>query len=76
MLTLRYNPATSRYDCYKGKHIVHTLTCGSRFNLYFDDEDMLVVGRIEYHSTYGYYWIGDDEIGVMYLSNGLQGTLS
>ena len=27
MLTLRYNPATERYDCYKDEHIVYTLTC-------------------------------------------------
>ena len=33
MLTLRYNPASMRYDCYKDKHIVYTLTCGTRFNL-------------------------------------------
>lgn len=75
MLTLRYNPATSRYDCYKGEHIVYTLTCGSRFNLYSDDEGTLVAGKIEHHNNNGYYFI-DNEINIMYLTNGLQGILS
>ena len=73
MLTLRYNPATSRYDCYKGEHIVYTLKCGTRFNLYCDDEDMLVAGRIEYNNN-GYYFI-DKQGYVTYLYNGIQGTL-
>lgn len=74
MLTLRYNPATSRYDCYKGEHIVHILTCGSRFNLYSDDEGTLVAGKIEYHNNNGYYFI-DTQGYVTYLYNGIQGTL-
>lgn len=74
MLTLRYNPATSRYDCYKGEHIVYTLTCGSRFNLYSDDEDVFVAGRIEHHNINGYYFIFEAGY-VMYLYNGIQGTL-
>lgn len=74
MLTLRYNPASMRYDCCKGEHIVHTLTCGTRFNLYCDDEDILVAGRIEHHNTNGYYFICDEGY-VTYLFNGMQGIL-
>ncbi|CUP53811.1 Uncharacterised protein [Turicibacter sanguinis] len=75
MLTLKYNPASERFDCYENGKCVATLTCGTRFNLYCDDEDVLVAGRIEYHSTHRYYFICHDEY-VMYLYNGLQGTLS
>ena len=75
MLTLRYNPATERYDCYKDEHIVYTLTCGTRFNLYCNDEGTLVAGKIEHHNNNGYYFI-DNEINIMYLTNGLQGILS
>ncbi len=75
MLTLKYNPASMRYDCYKGSKYITTLTCGTRFNLYCDDEGMLVAGRIEYHSIYGDYFIGDDEISIMYLYSGLEGVL-
>lgn len=49
MLTLRYNPASMRYE---NIEYVPTLTCGTRFNLYCDD--VLVAGRIEYHNTEGY----------------------
>lgn len=75
MLTLRYNPATSRYDCYKGEHIVHTLTRSSRFNIYCDDEDVFVAGRIEHHNINGYYFICHEGY-VTYLYNGMQGILS
>ena len=75
MLGLRYNPASERYDCYKDKYIVHTLTCGTRFNLYCDDEGILVAGRIEHHNTNGYYFRCDEGY-VTYLYNGMQGTLS
>lgn len=75
MLTLKYNPASERYDCYKDKYIVHTLTCGTRFNLYCDDEVILVAGRIEHHNTNGYYFRCDEGY-VTYLYNGMQGTLS
>ena len=51
MLTLKYNPASMRYDCYENGDYMDTLTCGSRFNLYCDDEDTFVVGRIEHHNT-------------------------
>ena len=74
MLTLRYNPATSRYDYYKGEHIVHTIICSSRFNIYCGDEGTLVAGRIEYHNINGYYFIDDKEY-VTHLYNGIQGTL-
>ena len=53
MLTLRYNPATERYDCHENGECVSTLTCGSRFNLYCDDEEVVVAGRIEHHNTNG-----------------------
>ena len=74
MLTLRYNPSTERYDCYKDKHIVHPLACGSRCNLYLDDEGIFVAGRIEHHNINGYYFICD-EGDVTYLYSGMQGTL-
>ena len=74
MLTLRYNHASERYDCYKGSKYITTLTCGSRFNLYCDDEDVLVEGRIEYHNVNGYYFICEDGF-VTCLYNGLQGGL-
>ena len=75
MLTLKYNPASMRYDCYKGSDYIITLTCGTKFNLYCDDEDVLVEGRIEYHNTNGYYFICHEGY-VTYLYNGMQGTLS
>lgn len=56
MLTVRHNPATLKFDCYKGQSIIPTLTCGTRFNL-CDDEDIFVAGRIEYHNVNGYYFI-------------------
>ena len=74
MLALRYNPASERYDCYKGIYNVYTLTCGPRFNLYCDDEDILVAGRIEHHNVNGYYFICDEGY-VTYLYNGMLGTL-
>ncbi len=43
MLTLKYNPASMRYDCYENGDCMDTLTCGSGFNLYCDDEDTFVV---------------------------------
>lgn len=74
MLTLRYNPASKRYDCYEdGKYVV-TLMCGSRFNLYCDDEDTFVVGSIEYHNVNGYYFICDEGY-VMYLHDEMIGTI-
>ena len=42
MLTLRYNPATERFDCYANSEYVATLTCGTKFNLYSDDEEIIV----------------------------------
>jgi len=74
MITLRYNPATLRYDCYKDIHVVHTLTCGTTFNLYCDDEGILVAGRIEHHNVNGYYFICDEGY-VTYLYNGMQGSI-
>ena len=74
MLALRYNPASERYDCYKDKYIVHTLTCGTRFNLYCDDEVILVAGRIEHHNVNGYYFICDEGY-ITYLYNEMLGTL-
>ena len=74
MLTLRYNPATERYDCHENGECVSTLTCSTKFILYCDDEDILVAGRIEYHNTSGYYFICN-EWYVTYLYNGMQGTL-
>ena len=74
MYALRYNPVTERFDCYKGSKYITTLTCGTRFNLYCDDEDVFVAGRIEHHSTHGYYFICD-EGDVTYLYSGLKGTL-
>ena len=75
MLTLKYNPASMRYDCYENGDCMDTLTCGSGFNLYCDDEDTFVVWRIEYHNVNGYYHICKDGY-VTYLYNGMQGTLS
>lgn len=74
MVTLKYNPTTERFDCYKGSKHITTLTCGIKFNLYCDDEDRFVVGRIEHHNTNGYYFICEDRY-VMYLYNGMIGTL-
>ena len=74
MYALRYNPASMRYDCYKGSKYITTLTCGSRFNLYSDDEDILVAGRIDYHNINGYYFICHEGY-VTYLYNGMLGTL-
>lgn len=74
MLNLRYNPATGRFDCYENGRCVDTLICGTRFNLYCDDEDILVAGRIEHHNINGYYFIDDDGF-VNYLYNGMQGAL-
>lgn len=75
MLTLRYNPATLRYDCYKDSSIITTLCCGTKFNLYSDDEEVLVSGTIEYHNVNGYYFICDEQGYVTYLYNGMLGTL-
>lgn len=75
MLILKYNPASGRFDCYKGSKYITTLTCGSKFNLYCDDEDRLVAGTIEHHSIHGYYFIDDGGISIIYLHNGIQGTL-
>ncbi len=75
MLALRYNPASERFDCYENSECVATLTCGTRFNLYCDDEDVLVEGRIEHHNTNGYYFICHEGF-VTYLYNGMLGTLS
>ena len=74
MLTLRYNPASMRYDCYDNGEYMATLTCGSRFNLYCDDEEGVVAGRIEHHNTNGYYFICHEGY-VTYLYNGMLGTL-
>lgn len=74
MLTLKYNPATMRFDCYKGAHRVNILSCGMIFNLYVDDEEVLVAGRIEHYSTNGYYFICKDGY-VIYLYNGMLGAL-
>ena len=74
MLTLRYNPASMRYDCYENGEYVTTLTCGTKLNLYCDDEDIFVAGRIEHHNTNGYYFICRKGYAT-YLYNGMQGTL-
>ena len=74
MLTLRYNPSTERYDCYKDSKYITTLACGSRCNLYLDDEGIFVAGRIEHHNTNGYYFICHEGY-VTYLYSGLKGTL-
>ena len=52
-----------------------TLTSGTKFNLYCDDEEIIVAGSIEHHSTHGYYFV-DDNGYVMHLYSGLKGTLS
>ena len=75
MLALRYNPASERFDCYENSECVATLTCGTRFNLYADDEDITVAGRIEHHNINGYYFICDEGC-VTYLYDGMQGALS
>lgn len=75
MYVVRYNPATLRFDCYKGHSIITTLTCGTKFNLYCDDEEVLVQGKIEYHNTNGYYFICDKQGYITYLHNGMLGTL-
>ena len=75
MLTLRYNIAYQRFDLLsQNGEQIDTLTCGSRFNLYCDDEDVMVVGRIEHHNTNGYYFICHEGY-VTYLYNGMLGTL-
>lgn len=75
MLTLRYNPATERFDCYANSEYVATLTCGTKFNLYSDDEEIIVAGGIGHHLTHGYYFV-DDNGCVMYLYSELKGTLN
>ncbi len=62
MLTLKYNPASERFDCYENGEYIAILTCGTRFNLYCDDEDIILEGRIEYHNTNGYYFIGAEAL--------------
>lgn len=74
MLTLRYNPASERFDCHENGEYVTTLTCGMEFNLYADDEDIIVAARIEHHITNGYYFICHEGY-VTYLYNGMLGTL-
>lgn len=75
MLTLKYNPDSMRFDCYENGEYVHTLTCGTKFNLYADDEGVFVTGRIEYHNLNGYYFICCEGY-VTYLYNGMKGTIS
>jgi len=74
MLILKYNPATLRYDCYENNEYVATLTSGTKFNLYCEDEDKVAKGRIEHHNEHGYYFI-DSEGYVTYLYHGMLGTL-
>lgn len=74
MLTLRYNTDSMRFDCYDNGEYMATLTCGTRFNLYCDDEGILVTGIIEHHNTNGYYFICNDGY-VTNLYDRLQGTL-
>lgn len=73
-VVVRYNPASERFDCYDTNEYITTLTCGSRFNLYVEDEDIIVAGRIEHHSEYGYYFIDGDGY-VTYLYSGMTGAL-
>ena len=56
---LKFNQQTERYDCYNSltDEFEQTLTCGNPFMLIAEDEDLEIPGRIEYHSTDGYYWI-------------------
>lgn len=74
---LKLNKKTDRYDCYtvmEDKYI-QTLTCGNSFILIADDEDLEVSGRIEHHSTNGYYWIDSKDEKVVYLKNGINGYI-
>lgn len=73
MLTLRYNPATLRFECCED-NVIYPLTSGTKFNLYCDDEDIVVAGRIEHHNVNGYYFI-DTQGYVTYLYSGMLGTL-
>lgn len=73
MMNLRYNHVARRFDCCKDSKYITTHTCGTRFNLYCYNEDIFVVGRIEYHNLNGYYFIGDDNASVVYLYDGLKG---
>ncbi len=75
MLTLRYNPASMRYDCYENGDYVDTFTCGTRFNLYVMMRILFVAGRIEHHNANGYYFRCHEGY-VTYLYSGMQGTLS
>ena len=75
MLTLRYNPASERFDCYENGEYIAILTCGTRFNLYCDDEDIILEGRIDYHNINGYYFVCYEGY-VTYLYSEMQGTLS
>lgn len=45
MLTLRYNPASKRFDCYCKGEFIQTLTCGIKFNPYCDKEGLVVAGK-------------------------------
>ena len=75
MLTLRFSLASERFDCHKNFEYVTTLTCDIIFNIYIDDEDISVAGRIEHHNANIYYFICH-EGHVTYLYNGMLGTLS
>lgn len=65
-----------RFDCYNAltDEYIQTLTCGNPFMLIAEDEDLEVPGRIEYHNTNGYHWIGIDDT-VVYLANGIKGYI-
>lgn len=68
--------ADGRFDCYNAltDEYESTLTCGNPFMIIDDDADEEVSGRIEYHNTNGYHWVGIDNT-VVYLDNGIKGYI-
>lgn len=74
---LKKNQKTERYECYNAMtdEYIQTLTCGNPFMLIQDDEDLEISGRIEYNSTYGYYWIDSEDFTQQKLENGMKGYI-
>lgn len=65
-----------RFDCYdvNTKEYIKTLTCGCKFTLVPNDEDIQLEGRIEHHNTNGYYFT-DGDVCTEFLYNGLKGLI-
>lgn len=67
-----FENSLGRFETFYNDKQYSTLTCGNRLYL-FDEEDKLVLGRVEHNSKYGYYWVSDDGLQIEYLRNGIYG---